>query len=95
MKTRSFKMMISKEVTQPPHKNYFKNVFTKIVIFLVRQVPGQGPEQRESVKTVTLSAVGDDQWPVRPRGKIYSVEAWCHCVKVWSVVVQRELSSLP
>ncbi len=53
MKTCGFKMMISKEVTHPPHKNDLKNVFfTKIVILFVRQVPGQGPEQRESVKTV-------------------------------------------
>ncbi len=52
MKTCGFKMMISKEVTHPPHKNDLKNVFTKIMIFLVRQVAGQGPEQRESVKTV-------------------------------------------
>ncbi len=42
-----------------------------------------------------LSAIGDFQWPGRPLRENYSVEACGHCVKVWSVVVQRELNSLP
>jgi len=32
---------------------------------------------------------------VRPLGENYSVEAWGLCMKVWSMVVQRELNSLP
>jgi hypothetical protein len=44
-----------------------------------------------------MSAIGlsDDQCPVRPLVEKYSVEAWGHCMKVWGVVVQRELNSLP
>ncbi len=44
---------------------------------------------------IRLSTVSDEQWPTGHWGENYSAEAWCHCVKVWSVVVQRELSSLP
>jgi hypothetical protein len=42
----------------------------------------------------TLFAIGDDQWPVRSLGESYNAEAWGHCMKVWSIVVQRELNSL-
>ncbi len=61
--------------------------------FLVKQVTGSwnGLQHRE-FEDCTLSAVGD--WG----GGNYSVEAWCHCMKVWSVVVlllKRGLNSLP
>ncbi len=42
-----------------------------------------------------MSTIGDDQWLVRPLGENYSAEACRHCMKVWSVVVQKEHNSLP
>jgi hypothetical protein len=59
--------------------------------FLVRRVPGRGPERRESDKTLHYPQLV-------VRGKNYSVEAWCHCKKVWCMAVllsKRELNSLP
>jgi hypothetical protein len=53
-------------------------------------------QNKESpIEGCTLSTIGDDQWPVRPLGKNYSAEAWGHCMKVWSMLVQRELNNLP
>ncbi len=60
------------------------------LFILVRRVPGLGPEQRESTKTVLYLQL------VMISGlENYSAEAWCHCVKVGSMVVKRELYSLP
>ncbi len=39
-----------------------------------------------------MSAIGDNYWPVRPLGENYSAEAWGHCMKVWTMGVQRELN---
>jgi hypothetical protein len=46
-------------------------------------------------KTVLYPQLVMISGPLGHWGENYSVEAHCHCVKVWSVVVQRELSSLP
>ncbi len=63
---------------------------TCVCFFLAKT--GSGPRSGTKILFCTLSAIGD-QWPVRPLGE--GAEACSHCMKVWSMGVQRWSGQLP
>jgi hypothetical protein len=65
-----------------------------VTLFFVFGLTGSGLRPR--TKRAKLKAVLCPQLVmIRPLGKNYTAEAWAHCMKVWSVVVQKELKGLP